>query len=113
VLGGDEEGLLGSGGDQSASGQVIGFAKETVGSLLDGGDRRLLQGVAFQTGKGQMVEQLAVRNQSDTAGILSLLSTPPSPGIYAADRLEDRGPTPDPITHHLSSQRILQYLEQP
>jgi len=58
VLGGDEEGLLGRGGDQSASGQVIGFAGETAGSLLDGGDRRLLQGVAFQATKGQMVEQL-------------------------------------------------------
>jgi len=39
MVGGDDLGLLGRGGDECATGQVISFAEEAAGSLLDGGDR--------------------------------------------------------------------------
>jgi hypothetical protein len=45
MFGGDQLAFFGGGGDEGASGQVIGFAEEAAGSLLDGGDRCLLQGI--------------------------------------------------------------------
>ena len=47
MFGGDREGLLGRSGNQSSTGQVIGFTKEAAGALLDSGDGCLVQGVGF------------------------------------------------------------------
>jgi hypothetical protein len=38
MFGTDLLAFFGSGGNQSASGQMVGFTKETSGSLMDGGD---------------------------------------------------------------------------
>jgi len=54
----DGERLLCSGGDQSSPGQVIGFAEEAAGALLNSGDGRIFQGIGFQTGQGQMMSQI-------------------------------------------------------
>jgi hypothetical protein len=58
MVGGDDLGLLGSRGDEGASGQVIGFAEEAAGSLLDGGDCGLLQRIGFQASQSQMMSQV-------------------------------------------------------
>jgi hypothetical protein len=39
--------LLCGGGDQSTSGQVICFSKQSAGSLLDGGDGGLIKKILF------------------------------------------------------------------
>ena len=58
MVGGNDLGLLGGSGDECTSGQMVGFAEETTGTLLDGGDGRFLQGIGFQAGQGQVVSQV-------------------------------------------------------
>ena len=92
MVGGDDLGLLGSGGDEGASGQVIGFTEEAAGSLLDGGDRRLLQGIGFQAGQGQMVSQVVGHFLPGDALEMAAGDDPGSQGPGGAeDQLIDQG----------------------
>ena len=58
MVGGNGKGLLGGGGDEGAPGQMISFAKEAAGTLLDGGNGRLLKGIGFEAGQDQMMSQV-------------------------------------------------------
>ena len=44
MLGGDDEGLLAGGGDEGAAGQMVGFAEESAGTLMDCGEGGVFKG---------------------------------------------------------------------
>ena len=58
MFGGDEEGVLDSGGDKSPPGQVIGFTKKATRTLKDSGNGRIIEGVSFEAGQEQMVSEI-------------------------------------------------------
>src|SRR6056297_2859809 len=58
VLGSDCQGLLGSGGNQRAPGQMIGFAIKPPGALVDGGNGGRIIQVSFNTGNLQVMADI-------------------------------------------------------
>lgn len=60
------------GGDQSASGQMVGFAEEAAGALVDGGHRLLAENRVIQPGDSQVMIQVILH----ALAVYSLQMTP-------------------------------------
>ena len=58
VFGADLGAFLRGGGDQSSSGQMVGFAKEAAGALVDSRNRLLAEKRVIQPGDSQVMIQV-------------------------------------------------------
>ena len=58
VFGGDDLAFFRSGGDEGASGQMIGPAEETAGTLVDGGDGLFGEKRLFDAGDLEVVVEV-------------------------------------------------------
>ncbi len=62
MLGGHRGRFAAGGGDDATSCQVIGFAKEAAGPLVDGGHRRFIKKHPIRPGDGEMVAQIILHH---------------------------------------------------
>ena len=49
---------------QCSPGQVVGFTEQTAGTLMDGGDRLIIEGGVFEPCDSQVVGQIALHSLS-------------------------------------------------
>ena len=62
MLSGNGGRLLSCGSDHRPSGHVIGFAQQTTGTLMDGGNGGIFKRIGFNAGQSQMVSQVSMHS---------------------------------------------------